>query len=123
MFFDQVGPQKLYRRDWGADAAEPLRKLDVALDAITPSQNDASMRIIFCENGGYTVSIAFYANIYFSGPIKKIHHVTLSNEVFDELLGKGYILPFAMFTAPNELSRLWVVSDEGEIALTALFKN
>lgn len=124
MFFEERDPQEIvFRRDWGADQVFPIRKLEVALDAITPSNDDCTMRIIYLEYGDYAVSIAAYSNIYFAPPIKWTQHVSLSKEVFAELLEKKFILPFSFFTAPSVDSTLWVVSDEGEAAWRAAISN
>lgn len=124
MFSNESDPQSIvFRRDWGEDQVTPIRKLEVALDAITPSNDDCTMRIIYMEYGDYAVSIAAYENIYFAGPIKWTQHVSLSKEVFAELLAKKFILPFSFFTAPSVDSTLWVVSDEGEAAWRAAIAN
>ena len=117
MFFKKDKPLSIvFRRDWGNDATGSIAKLTVALDAITPSYDDCTMRIIYLEYGQYNVSIAVYANMYFAGPILESHHVALTESVFLELRDKQYILPFSFFYAPSIDSTLWVVSDEGEAA-------
>ena len=114
-------PQKVYRREWGADATAPIKKVEVALDAITPGNDDCSMRIIYRDHMGFSVSVAFYPDIYFSGPIRGVYHVALSDEVIAELIALAYILPFSMFTAVGTDARLWVVSDLGEAEWTRMF--
>ena len=116
-------PPKVYRRKWGADATAPIKKVEVALDAITPSNDDCSMRIIYRDQMGFSVSVAFYPDIYFSGPIREVHHVALSNEVMAELIAFAYILPFSMFTSVGTDPRLWVVSDLGEAAWTRMINS
>ncbi len=124
MFFEKKDRLLVvYRRNWGGDAIEPIRKIEVALDAITPSIDDCSMRIIYREAGRYAVSITFYPDIYFAPPILAIRNVTLSQEVVDELLAKKYVIPFSLFAAPTERSTMLTVSDLGEMAWARMIGN
>ncbi len=115
--------QAVYRRDWGTDAKEPLAKLEVALDAITPSYDDCSMRIIYREAGRFVVSIAFYNDICFSPPIKATHHVVLEDGVVAELITKQYLIPFFFFVAPDGDPKMFAVSDLGEKVWAQMIGN
>lgn len=124
MFFKKSNKlPEVFRRDWGEDQREPLIKHTVALDAITPSSNDCSMRIIYREGGAFAVSITFYSDIYFSPPIRATRSVSLSKKVIDELLEKGHILPFSFFGIPSVDTTMWTVSDEGERVWTRMIGN
>ena len=116
LFAKTLPPTAVFRRNWGADQAEPITKIKVALDAITPSNDDCSMRIIYRDQGGYAVSVAFYSDIYFKAPIRKVCRVQLTDVVVDELKTKGYIIPFSLFVAPGKDPTMWAVSDLGESA-------
>lgn len=121
MFFKKRShPPIVFRRDWGADATQPIRKWEVALDVITPNNFDCTLRVIYRDAGGYSVSIAVYSSIYFAPPIKATYHISLADEAFEELRKRGYILPFSLFTAPGRESKLWVVSDDGEAEWTRM---
>ncbi len=124
MFFEnQRKSTNIYRRDWGKDAESPITKWEVALDAITPSADDCTMRIIFQDGAGYSVSIARYANIYFAGGIVEQHHVALTKEVVEVLHQMGFLIPFSFMSAPNQLTSLMVVSDLGEERWRSLVTN
>lgn len=123
LFGGIAGKQEVFRRDWGPSSESPVRSIGPALDAITPSNDDCSMRIIVRESMGYLVSIAFYANIYFASPITKLHHVTLTDEVMRELIRTGYVIPFSLPREDGREATLWVVSDEGERAWAQMIGN
>ena len=124
MFFEKSNkiPQ-VFRRDWGEAQRGTVSLHAAALDAITPSIDDCSMRIIYRESGGYAVSIAFYSDICFSAPIRATRNVLLSQSVVDELSTKGHILPFSFFGAPSVDPQMWVVSDDGERAWARMIGN
>lgn len=124
MFFEKNAKiPEVFRRNWADEQSGTIVRHDVALDAITPSYDDCSMRIIYREAGGYAVSIAFYSDIYFSPPIKATRSVSLSQQVVDELRAKGNIIPFSFFGVPSVDPRMWAVSDEGERAWARMIGN
>lgn len=123
IFENKNAPLKIFRRDWGNDRREPISKWRVALDAITPSSDDCTMRVIFQDGAGYSVSIARYSNIYFAGVIMEQHHITLTKEVVEEIHQMGFLIPFSFISAPNELTSLMVVSDLGEECWRSIVMN
>ncbi len=124
MFFEKnTKVPEVFRRNWGEEQRGTILRHDIALDAITPSYDDCSMRIIYREQGGYAVSIAFYSDIYFSLPIRATRSVSLSQVAMDELLAKGHIIPFSFFGIPSVDPRMWAVSDEGEQAWVRMIGN
>ncbi len=124
MFFEKnTKIPEIFRRDWGAGQSGTVSRHDIALDAITPSYDDCSMRIIYREQGRYAVSIAFYSDIYFSPPILATRSVSLSQVAMDELLAKGHIIPFSFSGVPSLDPRMWTVSDLGEEAWARMIGN
>jgi hypothetical protein len=107
-------PPIVFRRDWGRGAEQPISNLHVALDVITPSDTDCTMRIIIASNpNDIVVSIARYKDIYFTGPPLEIHHIRITKEVLEELKNAGYILPLTLI--PDGTPTMWLVSDLGEV--------
>ncbi len=124
MFFEKSNTiHQVFRRNWGESQRGTITDHGVALDAITPSIDDCSMRIIYRESGGYAVSVAFYSDICFAPPIRATRSVSLSQCVVDELVEKGHVLPFSFFGVPSVDPQMWVVSDAGERAWARMISN
>jgi hypothetical protein len=115
-----------FRRDWGSATEGVIVDLAIALDALTPSVDDYTMRILRPDGEHYTLTITRYATIDFEDQIGSPLTYRISREVTSTLFARKYLLGLGIGVRTDrgiEHTELFVVSDDGERAWRDMILN